>query len=199
MFMHILLSFNTTVTIAIIAIVISVVILSYLVLLITSFIFMHNFKTDILRKKDFLNVTLYQKIDLLIKLSDLLSEYLDEKDPLKILGQNDELKAYQKLNAEEFEEFYNYSEKMLQNAQKIYINYDLKEKKKKVEEIFLAIGELNEKYFQAVQLYNTSVVAYNYWYNFFSTKWVKKLFFIVLLLKKQTKNFLTVFILFFQN
>lgn len=178
MFMHTLLSFNTTVTIAIIAIVISVVILSYLVLLITSFIFMHNFKTDILRKKDFLNVTLYQKIDLLIKLSDLLSEYLDEKDPLKILGQNDELKAYQKLNAEEFEEFYNYSEKMLQNAQKIYINYDLKEKKKKVEEIFLAIGELNEKYFQAVQLYNTSVVAYNYWYNFFSTKWVKKLFFI---------------------
>ncbi len=178
MFMHILLSFNTTVTISIIAIVISVIILFYLVLLITTFVFMHNFKIDILRKKDFLNVTLYQKIDLLIKLSDLLSEHLDEKDPLKILGQNDELKAYQKLNAEEFEEFYGYSEKMLQNAQKIYINYDLKEKKKQVEEIFLAIGELNEKYFQAVQLYNTSVVAYNYWYNFFSTKWVKKLFFI---------------------
>ena len=178
MFMHILLSFNTTVTISIIAIVISVIILFYLVLLITTFVFMHNFKIDILRKKDFLNVTLYQKIDLLIKLSDLLSEHLDEKDPLKILGQNDELKAYQKLNAEEFEEFYGYSEKMLQNAQKIYINYDSKEKKKQVEEIFLAIGELNEKYFQAVQLYNTSVVAYNYWYNFFSTKWVKKLFFI---------------------
>ena len=177
MFMHILLSFNTTVTISIIAIVISVIILFYLVLLITTFVFMHNFKIDILRKKDFLNVTLYQKIDLLIKLSDLLSEHLDEKDPLKILGQNDELKAYQKLNAEEFEEFYRYSEKMLQNVQKIYINYDLKEKKQ-VEEIFLAIGELNEKYFQAVQLYNTSVVAYNYWYNFFSTKWVKKLFFI---------------------
>ena len=173
-----LLSLDKDGIIVIAIIVLALLLLIYLVILITCFSFMLNFKRDINRRKDFINVTLYQKLNLLSKLAEIMEKYLTDNDPLKIMGSNEDLKKYQKLDAQEFEEFHVYSEKILQNAQKIYINFDLEEEsKKQVEEIFLAIAELNDKYFQAVQLYNTSVVAYNYWYNFKTTKWVKKILF----------------------
>lgn len=178
MFMNIYISLSNEDVLVILGIALALLVLAYIILVIVSFSFMLNFKKDINRRKDFINVTLYQKCDLLIKLSYIMDPYLKESDPLKIFAQNDELKTYQRLEANEFEEFYNYTEKMLQKCQSIYINYDLKDKKTSVEEIFLTIGELNEKYFQTVQLYNTSVVGYNYRYNFFSTKWIKKIFFI---------------------
>lgn len=174
-----LLSFDKNVILVIISIILGLILLAYLIIIIVSFSFMHNFKKDINRRKDFINVTLYQKLNLLSRLSEIMKPFLKDKEPLKIMGENEELKKYQKLNAQEFEEFYIYSEKILQNAQKIYINFNLNdEDKRKVEEIFLAIAELNEKYFQAVQLYNTSVVAYNYWYNFSTTRWIKKILFL---------------------
>lgn len=174
-----LLSFDKNVILAIISIILGLILLVYLIIIIVSFSFMHNFKKDINRRKDFINVTLYQKLTLLSRLSEIMKPFLKDNEPLKIMGENEELKKYQKLDAQEFEEFYVYSEKILQNAQKIYINFDLNdEDKRKVEEIFLAIAELNEKYFQAVQLYNTSVVAYNYWYNLSTTRWIKKILFL---------------------
>lgn len=173
-----LLSLDSDGILVIILIILGLLLLIYLIIVIVSFSFMYNFKRDINRRKDFINVTLYQKLTLLSRLSEIMKDYLKENDPLKIMGANEDLKKYQKLTAQEFEEFYAYSEKILQNAQKIYINFDLDEdSKRKVEEIFLTIAELNDKYFQAVQLYNTSVVAYNYWYNFSTTRWIKKLLF----------------------
>ena len=181
MFRNVYISLDSNGILTIVFITLGLLVLIYLILVITSFGFMLNFKKDINRRKDFLNVTLYQKFDLLMKLEKVMDPFLKENEPLKIFASNEELKQYQKLDAKEFDEFYAYSEKILQNAQKIYINFDLNEEdKKKVEEIFLTIGDLNDKYFQSVQLYNTSVVAYNYWYNFFSTKWIKK----ILLIKK---------------
>ncbi len=176
MFLNVLLSTRETV-ITVILIIIGVALLAYLILLSVSFYFMHYFKRDINIKKDSINLILFQKIDLLIKLSLIMEPFLEENNPLRLMSDNKEFKLYQKIEPSEFEEFYVYTEKMLQLAQKVYIDSDLNEYKKTVEEIFLTIEELNQKYFQATQLYNTSVIAYNYWYNLFSTKWVKKLFF----------------------
>ena len=160
-----LLSLDSDGILVIILIILGLLLLIYLIIVIVSFSFMSNFKRDINRRKDFINVTLYQKLTLLSRLSEIMKDYLKENDPLKIMGANEDLKKYQKLTAQEFE-------------QKIYINFDLDEdSKRKVEEIFLTIAELNDKYFQAVQLYNTSVVAYNYWYNFSTTRWIKKILF----------------------
>ena len=64
---------------------------------------------------------------------------------------------------------------MITEIQKIYINNDLEELKKPVEVFFKNIEEMNEKYYQTSQLYNTKVIGYNYWRNFFSTKWLKKI------------------------
>lgn len=150
----------------------------YIAIIITSFAFMRQFKKDIKRRKDFINLLIFQKNDLLYKLSIILEKYLSKEDSLSEYINDEDLHLYKKLDAKEFEDFYMFTEKMLQNAQKIYINNNLEADKSKVDEIFLTIAELNDKYFQAVQLYNTSVVGYNYWYNLFSTKRIKKILFI---------------------
>ena len=87
-------------------------------------------------------------------------------------------KKYTKLKVEEIEEFYSYTEKILKDAQKIYIDCDLGAEKIEVEGIFLAISDINKNYLETVQIYNSLVIGYNYWRNLFSTRWFKHILFI---------------------
>ena len=103
-----LLSLDSDGILVIILIILGLLLLIYLIIVIVSFSFMSNFKRDINRRKDFINVTLYQKLTLLSRLSEIMNDYLKENDPLKIMGANEDLKKYQKLSAQEFEEFYAY-------------------------------------------------------------------------------------------
>lgn len=160
------------------AIVAIVLFLGYILLLAFSFIFMRNFSKDISKKIDFLNLSLYQKCEAINMIISILDAYIKPNNPLYIFSKNENYKEYHRFNVNEIEEFYIYTEKMVTEVQKIYINNDLSSHKKEVENFLKNIEEMNEKFHQTSQLYNTSVVGYNYWRNFFSTKWIKKIFFI---------------------
>ena len=152
--------------------------LIYLITVVLSFAFMLNFRKKIKKGKETINVVLFQKNDSLMKLASLLQEHLKEDNPLAIFAKNEELKKYNELKAEEFDEFYNYSEKILNCAQRIYISYDFSINDSYIKDVFLTLVELNNKYFESVQLYNTNVIGYNYWRNLFSTRWIKNILFI---------------------
>lgn len=160
------------------AIVAIVLFLGYILLLAFSFIFMRNFSKDISKKIDFLNLSLYQKCEAINMIISILDAYIKPNNPLYIFSKNENYKEYHRFSVNEIEEFYIYTEKMVTEVQKIYINNDLSSHKKEVENFLKNIEEMNEKFHQTSQLYNTSVVGYNYWRNFFSTKWIKKIFFI---------------------
>lgn len=163
------------ITIAIIALVIFFI---YISILSISFIYMAKFNNDLKKKRESLNIGIYQKCEYLNKLAIILEKYLNENSPLKIFSLNEEFKKYTKLKVDEIEEFYSYTEKILKDAQKNYIDYDLGAEKKEVEGIFLAISDINKNYLETVQIYNSLVIGYNYWRNLFSTRWFKHILFI---------------------
>ena len=159
----------------IITIIVIILFLAYSLLLGCSFLFMNIFSSECNKKVEFLNLTIFQKCEAINMTCEKLRPYIKESDPLFVFSQNQDYKKYHFLTVEEIEEFYFYTEKMIMEIQKIYINNELNENKIIVEDFLRSIEDMNEKYYQASQLYNTKVIGYNYWRNFFSTKWLKKL------------------------
>lgn len=177
MFLNILVSVDYNAILITITVIAIMILILYMTLIILSFSFMHVFKKKINKGKEVINVVLFQKYESLMKISELYKDIISADSPLAIFGTNEYLKKYNVLKAEEFENFYNYSESILNEAKKVFVNYDL-EDMSLINEIFNTIEELNKKYFEAIQLYNTNVIGYNYWRDLFSTRWLKNLLFI---------------------
>ena len=159
----------------ILAVIVILICIAYLLLICCTSFFMYSFSREINKKLEFLNLIIYQKCEAINQISEELSKYINETNPLYLFLNNPNYKEYHKLSTAEIEEFYYYTEKMITEIQKIYINNDLEELKKPVEHFFKNVEDMNEKYYQTSQLYNTKVIGYNYWRNFFSTKWLKKI------------------------
>lgn len=178
MFLKILVSVDYAAILASIIVILLMVAILYITLVIFSFVFMKLFKDKIKKGKEQINVILFQKHDSLLKFISLYKDKLKEGSPLLIFFNNEEFKKYTELKVNEFEEFYNYYEKMVTEAKKIFINESDDKKFSYAKEILDNIEELNIKFLEAIQLYNTNVIGFNYWRNLFSTKWIKNILFI---------------------
>lgn len=139
---------------------------------------MRVFKRKIKQGKEKINVILFQKYDSLMKFATLYKDKIRPNSPLMIFSNNEELKKYNELNPSEFEEFSSYCDSMANYAKKIFINDSDETNFSYGKEILDNIEELNVKFLEAIQLYNTNVIGFNYWRNLFSTKWIKRILFI---------------------
>lgn len=178
MFLNNLISVDYTAILITIIVLVVLFLIVYIMVIVLSFTFMHSFKHKLKKGKQSINLILYQKNDCLLKLSTLYRDKLANNSPLLRYLNNEEYKKFNELKVEEFDDFYNFLEKMLSYVQKAYVTYNIEEKESFVQDLFLTISELNNKYLQAIQLYNTNVIGYNYWRNLFSTRWIKNLLFI---------------------
>ncbi len=178
MFLEKLISVDYTAILIAIIVLVVLCLLVYVMVVVLSFTFMHVFKRKLKKGKQSINLILYQKNDCLLKLSALYRDKLANDTPIVRYLNNEEYKKFTELKVEEFEDFYNFLEKMLSYVQKAYVTYAIEDKESFVRDLFLTISELNNKYLQAIQLYNTNVIGYNYWRNLFSTRWIKNLLFI---------------------
>lgn len=166
------------------AILISIIVISlmllilYIALVTTSFVFMKIFKNKIKQGKEKINVILFQKYDSLMKFATLYKDKIKEDSPLYRFLKNEELQKYTELTVDEFEDFYNYCETLLNYAKKIFISSEDDTNFSYGKEILDNIEELNTKFLESIQLYNTNVIGFNYWRNLFSTKWLKNILFI---------------------
>ena len=176
--------FNKLISIDYNAILITVIVIAvllfaiYFTIIILSFIFMKSFKNKLKKGRRSINLILFQKNDCLLKLGELYKDKLNDNSPIKRYLNNPQYRKFVEIKVDEFDDFYNFSEKILNLEQKAYVLYGAGDNESYVKEIFSALSELNNKYLQAIQLYNTNVIGYNYRRNFFSTKRIKNLLFI---------------------
>lgn len=178
MFLKILVSVDYRAILATIIVVLLMIVILYITLLVFSFVFMSVFKNKIKQGKEKINVILFQKYDSLMKFISLYKDKIKPNSPLLIFSNNEELQKYNELKPEEFEEVSSYYESMVTYAKKIFINENDELNFSYGKEILDNIEELNNKFLEAIQLYNTNVIGFNYWRNLFSTKRIKNILFI---------------------
>lgn len=165
---------NVDLIITIILIIFISCVVLYLIILISSFAFMFSFKSKIKDTKDKLFTFLGEKNDSLhilignLKVDEktysIIDNYLKKKDFLKNIKLSDLFQINQ------------YLDLILEEITKFIINNEDNDVKKENVKIISIIGNLDKNIFKETKLYNNYVVGYNYWYEFFSTKWVKKIF-----------------------
>jgi len=148
---------------------------AYLIMLILSFSLMNRFKKKIKKQGEKVNIIIYQKFEVLSELSLILDTYIKSESRLKHLTK-EEIKNYISLSPESFSEVYSISNQLTSRAQKIYVDNDFNGKQKEVDLLFESLSELDSKYFESIQTYNSYVLGYNYWRNLKTTRWLKNLF-----------------------
>lgn len=148
---------------------------AYLIMLILSFILMNNFKNKVKKQSEKVNIIIYQKFEVLSSLSEYFDVYIKKESRLKNLTK-EEIKNYISLSPSSYSEAYSISNQLISRAQKIYVNYEFGDKQKEIDLLFKSLSDLDDKYFESIQTYNSFVLGYNYWRNLKFTRWLKNLF-----------------------
>lgn len=178
MFLKILVSVDYGAILATIIVILLMVAILYITLVVLSFVFMKIFKNKIRQGREKINVILFQKYDSLMKFVSLYKDKIKPNSPLLRFSNNEEFQKFNELMPNEFEEFSSYCDSMVTYAKKIFINESDDQNFSYGKEILDNIEELNVKFLEAIQLYNTNVIGFNYWRNLFSTKRIKNILFI---------------------
>jgi hypothetical protein len=162
-------------TFLLIVIILTLVVI-YLVYVLISFFFMHQFKHKIVTALASINVLLYQKYETLDMSAHFLFTQGYENPKLIEFDSKNQFKNYKSVEAKELEGIYNDSEAIYMIVKSVVANLKTSDDLKTITGYLNTIDQLNIKYFETIQLYNTYVVGYNYWRNLFFTKWIKVLF-----------------------
>ncbi len=163
---------NTKRTIVIVTI-LGLVLISYVIFVFLSFCFMHSFKKKINTAVDTINVILYQKIMGIYECVNELIKLGYDNPKLLDFKKNSEFKEYKPVGAKDFNNLFTKTEEIYSMIKKVCVNLKSNENISEVVSDLDTIKNLNSKYFETVQLYNTYVIGFNYWRNLFFTKWVK--------------------------
>ncbi len=148
----------------------------YIVYVMVSFHFMKNFKRKIDTSSETINVLIFQKFQNLYEISNILLKLGYDNPKLLDFIKNQKTIKYKKIEAKNFDNVYNDTEKTYSIIKSVCVNLKNSDDTRELVNILKTIDELNKKYFETIQLYNTYVVGFNYWRNLFFTKWVKVLF-----------------------
>lgn len=147
---------------------------AYILAIAFSFRFMSNFKKKIKNQSEKVNIIIYQKFELLSVLSQELDSYIREDSRLKNL-KKEEIKNYVSLSPQEFSDAYSISNQLAARAQKIYVSNEFNGRQRVIDHLIESLSDLDNKYFESIQIYNSFAIGYNYWRNLFSTRWIKNI------------------------
>ena len=148
----------------------------YIVYVLISFFFMKSFKKKIDTGCETINVLMYQKIQSLYECSCILMKLGYDNPKLLEFVRTQKEKPYEKVQAKDFDDAFNKIENIYSTVKSVCVNLKRVDDTKDLVNNLKNIDDLNTKYFENKQLYNTYVVGFNYWRNLFFTKWVKVLF-----------------------
>ncbi len=157
-------------------VVIAFFLVAYIVYVLISFYFMNSFKKKIDTGCQSINVLIYQKIQSLYECSSILVKLGYDNPKLLEFIKTQKEKTYEKAEAKEFDAYFSKTENIYSIVKSVCVNLKRTDDTKDLVNNLKNIDDLNRKYFENIQLYNTYVVGFNYWRNLFFTKWVKVLF-----------------------
>lgn len=160
--------------IILIAILSSIIVL-YIIYVLISFFFVIGFSKKMNTEIESLSVSLYQKANILKELNLLMAKFVNNNEVVQNFIKEDMLNEYQTLDVKDIKELNNKFNNVFNEFKNILINNRV-ENYKKVSLNFNLYEDLEKRFFITSQIYNTNVVAFNYWRNLMFTKWVKKLF-----------------------
>ena len=153
----------------------------YIIYVVASFIFMNSFKKKIITLTQSISVLLYQKNGLTHELINLT--YKREENEVKI----DLIEDYLNKKIEKEEEYelikdskdffikFQYLENIYKELEYLIINKRINNEDE-LRRIVNNIDDINTRFTISTQLYNSNVVAFNYYHNLFATKFIKKIF-----------------------
>lgn len=157
------------------AVIVLFLLLLYIIYVSVSFFFMRSFKKKIEINCEKINVLIYQKIQTLYECSQNLMKLGYDNPKLLEFVKDNRIKKYEKSEPKEFEKLFNGTENLYGVVKGVCINLKRTDDTRELVNNLKTIDDLNTKYFETIQLYNTDVVGFNYWRNLFFTKWVKVL------------------------
>ena len=149
--------------------------IAYIIMFVLSFVLMNRFKAKIKKQSEKVNIIIYQKFEVLTALSEVFDTYIKPESRLKHLTKN-EIRNYISLSPSSFSEAYLISNQLASRAQKIYVDNEFNGKKASIDILFESLYDLDNKYYESIQTYNSYVIGYNYWRNLLFTRWIKNLF-----------------------
>ena len=150
--------------------------ISYIVLIIVSCCFMHIFNNKMKKSSETISIFIFQKEECMAKIINLLGDVTTKQKILSDFFDNFSEKSYVVLSYKEFGNKFAESREINKEIKLIYTNIKGLKNKNQIDALFLSINELNTGYNEETQLYNSYVVAYNYWRNLFMTRWIKDIF-----------------------
>lgn len=150
--------------------------ITYIILVIVSCCFMHIFNNKINKNSETVSIFIFQKEECMAKIINLLGDVAKKQKLLEDFIDNFSKKSYSVLSYKDFGEKFAKSREINKEIKLIYTNVKGLKNKYKIDALFLSINELNKGYTEETQLYNSYVVAYNYWRNLFMTRWIKDIF-----------------------
>ena len=150
-------------------------ILLYVLFVTMSFYFMHVFKKKLNIGKESINVLIYQKITTLYECANNLLKLGYDNPKLIEFIKNEELRKYRVVEVKEFEGLFSKTEEIYATVKKVCTNLKREDNYRDIVNNLETIDNLNSKYFETIQLYNTYVVGFNYWRNLYFTRWIKVL------------------------
>ena len=150
--------------------------IAYIIYVLISFFFMNSFKKKIDTGCETINVLIYQKLQSLYECSCILMKLGYDNPKLLEFVKSQKEKTYEKLEIKDLDALFSKTEKLYSTVKSVCVNLKRTDDTKELVNNLKTIDELNTKYFENIQLYNTYVVGFNYWRNLYFTKWVKVLF-----------------------
>lgn len=152
-----------------------VLLLIYIGIVIASFLFMSSFKKKLKETKESISIDFYQMRECLLKLDDLFKDYMDKETYEKFIIEFGSTE-FKNVKIEDCAKTFNKFEMAKKEFEQIFVNKVSGIDNNKVSVLFDSFKELSKHYTDMTQSYNNYIIGYNYWWNLFSTKWIKKLF-----------------------
>lgn len=156
---------------------VSVMVFVYLVVIILSFFFMGSFHKKLKNSKETIDVLIYQKAQIINKLIDLIIDKSKWDEKIKNFKNNLDLQGFTVVDKEKITSYWSF----LSELYKVVVlsfsdNVNQEKDERTIKNLLMGLGEIDSKYNEQFQLYNTYVEGFNYWNNFFSTRWIKRVF-----------------------
>ncbi len=137
---------------------------------------MHIFNKKIKKSTETISIFIFQKEECMAKTIKLLGESAMKQKVLNEFIDHFSEKSYSLLSYKEFGNKFTETRELTKEIKLIYTNQKRINNKEEIDALFSSINELNNGYMEETQLYNSYVVAYNYWRNLFMTRWIKTIF-----------------------